>query len=202
MLGDAVLGFLIAERLFELFPAAPEGVLTRLRASLVDEEALARQARVLGLGELLSLGKGEERTGGRERPSVLADAFEAVLAALYRSEGLEFVAALVKALFESEALERGSAAPQPADYKTALQERTQASWKSQPTYTIVSATGPDHARQFVAEAHLGKTFAGRGEGRSKKVAEQNAAKSALERWDELMRLVGQHETIADRSRGD
>jgi len=185
MLGDAILGFAVAEMLFDLFPDAPEGVLTRLRASLVDEESLARKARLLDLGSLLAMGRGEQRSGGRERDSALADALEAVVAGLYRSEGLPIARTLAEKLFREEARERGALGLQPDDFKTALQERAQASWKTQPAYRIVETTGPDHERLFTAEVSLGAVAGGRGEGRSKKIAEQQAARAALGNWDQL-----------------
>jgi ribonuclease-3 len=194
MLGDAVLGFLVAELLFDLFPDAPEGVLTRLRASLVDEESLAGQARLLGLGDLLALGRGEEQTGGRDRSSTLADSFEAIVAALYRSEGLPMVTALVSQLFREAALQRRSDSPQPTDFKTMLQERSQGECRLQPCYRIARTSGPDHDRSFVAEVLLSTLVAGQGEGRSKKLAEQQAARAALESWDRVVTALGSSAT--------
>jgi ribonuclease III len=189
MLGDAVLGFLVTDMLFDLYPEAPEGDLTRLRASLVDREALAGQGRALGLGDLIAVGRGEEISGGRARNSLLADAFEAVIAALYRSEGLPMTASLVQALFRSGAVDRADQASQPTDFKTRLQERTQAAWKVQPSYRITESRGPDHNRTFVSEAVLRGKVIGTGEGHSKKIAEQQAAKSALLQWDIVEQAV-------------
>jgi len=180
MLGDAVLGWLVAELLFDLCPNAGEGLLTRLRAALVGEEALARRGRELGLGELLALGRGEEQSGARTRPSLLADAFEAVVAALARSEGMETASRLVRAMFADEAARLAGGAPQLADFKSMLQERTQAQWKEAPRYRVVGSEGPDHARLFRVEVAVRGVVAGRGEGRTKKVAEQQAAQEALE----------------------
>ena len=185
MLGDAVLGFLVARMLFDLLPEAPEGVLTRLRASLVDESSLAAQARKIGLGEFLLLGHGEERSGGRTRNGLLADAFEAMLAALLQSEGLDAVRHLVHALFEADARERAAAGVQPTDFKSALQVRTQARWKLTPTYRVVAAEGVEHAPTFRAEVLIVGEPAGAGAGRTKKEAEQRAAESALGRFDAL-----------------
>ena len=185
LLGDAVLGLAVAELLFDLFPQADEGVLSKLRASFVDEESLAREARVLDLGPLLAMDRGEDRSGGRERNSVLADAFEAVLAGLYRSEGLPVVRALIEKLFKQEAMERGVHGRQPDDYKTALQVRAQAAWKASPTYRIVGESGPDHDRIFTAEVGIGPVAGGRGEGRTKRSAEQQAARATLESWDQV-----------------
>jgi ribonuclease-3 len=186
MLGDAALGFAVAELLYDLFPDAREGMLTRLRASLVDEETLARKARALDLGPLLFMGRGEEKSGGRERDSALADSFEAFIAALYRSEGYGVLVSLADKLFREEALERAAhGLHQPEDFKTALQERVQAEWKVQPSYRITNISGPSHERTFEAEVSVGEIRGGRGEGRSKKSAEQQAARAALDRWAEL-----------------
>lgn len=178
MLGDAVLGFLVAELLFDSLDDAREGVLTRARASLVDERGLSQRAKVLRLPEWLALGKGAQQSGEAQRSSVLAGAFEAVVAALYRSEGLEVVRRLVSVLFAREAIEL-AARPAPRDYKTLLQERTQAQWHVLPTYVIVSQQGPDHERTFVAEVTVDGRVAGRGTGATKKAAQQEAARVAL-----------------------
>lgn len=183
MLGDAVLGYLVADLLFDLFPKADEGLLTRVRASLVDEEALAARARTLGLGALLVLGRGEEQTGGRDRASLLADAFEAVLAALVRSEGLGVGARLVSALFEEDARRRGAAGAATYDPKTLLQQRSQAGKKGQPTYRLLATQGPDHDRRFTVQVLVGAEVAGQGVGRTKKQAEQQAAADALAKLD-------------------
>lgn len=178
MLGDAVVGFLVAELLFESLDEAREGVLTRARATLVDERGLAQRARSLRLPEWLALGKGAVLTGENQRPSVLAGAFEAVVAALYLSEGLDVARALVTKLFAQEARELASR-PAPRDHKTLLQERTQALWHVLPTYRIVSEEGPDHDRTFVAEVTIDGRVAGRGTGATKKAAQQEAARLAL-----------------------
>lgn len=178
MLGDAVVGFLVAELLFESLDEAREGVLTRARATLVDERGLAERARLLRLPEWLALGKGARLTGENQRPSVLAGAFEAVVAALYLSEGLDVARALVTTLFAKEARDLSSR-PAPRDHKTLLQERTQAIWHVLPTYRIVSEEGPDHARTFVAEVSIDGKVAGRGTGPTKKAAQQEAARLAL-----------------------
>ncbi len=175
-LGDAVLGLIIAWRVYERFPAAPEGELTRLRASLVREESLALVARQLGLGELLLLGRGEQRGGGRENASRLADALEAVLGAVLLSCGLsraqEVVERVLTPLFEQAgALGR--------DPKTELQQLFQ-SRRRVPQYQVLSVSGPDHARSYEVEVRLDATALGRGTGRSKKEAEQAAARVALE----------------------
>jgi len=184
MLGDAVLGFLTAELLFELCPEAPEGTLSRLRSSLVDERSLAGRARQLELGRWVALGKGEELSGGRDRDALLADLFEAVLAALYLAEGLPAVRRCVETLFLEDARALAAAGPQPTDWKTALQVRTQAVSKLAPTYRIIDAQGPDHARSFAAVAELAGAPIGEGRGRTKKQAQQEAARAALAAWPE------------------
>lgn len=186
MLGDAVVGFLVADLLFDDLSEESEGVLTRARATLVDERGLAQRARTLELGRWLALGKGAMREGEADRTSVLADAFEALVAALYRSEGLEVARRLVSVLFAKEA--SGLAArPAPRDYKTLLQVHTQAQWKVLPTYEIVETAGPDHDRTFTAEVRLQERVVGRGVGLTKKSAEQEAARIALESLGETGR---------------
>lgn len=175
-LGDAVLGLIIAWRVYERFPLAPEGELTRMRASLVREESLALVARQLGLGELLLLGRGEQRGGGRQNASRLADALEAVLGAVLLSCGLsraqEVVERVLTPLFEQAgALGR--------DPKTELQQLFQ-SRRRVPQYQVLSVSGPDHARSYEVEVRLDAIPLGRGTGRSKKEAEQAAARAALE----------------------
>lgn len=175
-LGDAVLGFLIARRAYENFPEFNEGELTKLRASLVREESLAMVARQIGLGELLLLGRGEQRSGGRENAARLADALEAVIAAVFLSCGLERAQEVVERLLaplfaQTEALAR--------DPKTELQQLFQ-SRRRVPQYHVLAVTGPDHARIYDVEVRLDITSLGRGTGRSKKEAEQAAARAALE----------------------
>lgn len=179
MLGDSVVGFLVADLLFDEMSGESEGVLTRARATLVDERGLAQRARTLGIGRWLALGKGAEREGEADRTSVLADAFEALVAALYRSEGLDVARQLVAVLFASEASGLADR-PAPRDYKTLLQVHTQAQWKVLPGYEIVATTGPDHDRTFTAEVRLEERTVGRGVGATKKAAEQEAARIALE----------------------
>jgi ribonuclease-3 len=174
-LGDAVLGFLIARRAYEHFPSSPEGDLTRLRASLVREESLARVARQIGLGELLLLGRGEERGGGRENASRLADALEAVIAAVFLSSGMERTSEVVERILGPLFTQAESMAHDP---KTELQQLFQAR-RRVPTYQVLAVSGPDHARSYDVEVRLDGTALGRGGGRSKKEAEQAAARAAL-----------------------
>jgi ribonuclease-3 len=174
-LGDAVLGFLIARRVYDKFPDAPEGELTRLRAGLVREESLAVGARGLNLGDLLLLGRGEERSGGRANAARLADALEAVIAAVLLSCGLlrteEVVERVLAPLFVQTDLSR--------DPKTELQQLFQSRRRT-PQYCVLAVVGPDHARSYEVEVRLDGTPLGRGSGRSKKEAEQAAAGAALE----------------------
>jgi ribonuclease-3 len=179
-LGDAVIDLAVSHRLMELCPAASEGQLSRLRAALVSEEGLARVARSLRLGELLQLGRGEEITGGREKSSLLADALEAVVAAVYLQGGMAAVLGVVDRLFGT-ALERARDGDLDHDFKTELQETAQAVLKASPRYRVVREEGPDHAKTFEVEVTVGGEAQGRGTGRSKKDAEQAAAHAALDR---------------------
>ncbi len=175
-LGDAVLQLCVTRRLFDLFPDLNEGQLSKRRAALVCEASLCEAAKRFGLGEALRLDHGEQVTGGRDKPSVLADAMEAVIAATYLDGGLEAAAALVdRALGQYDAL--GVVTP---DAKTALQEYLQALGKPTPTYRITGEEGPPHARVFTAEALIGERPAGQGQGASKKIAQQQAAQQALD----------------------
>jgi ribonuclease-3 len=178
-LGDALLGFLISERLLTDDSGADEGTLTRRRQSIVSTEALAVVSRRLGLGTALILGKGEEATGGRAKPSLLADAFESVLAAIYIDGGLRSARGFVRRQLKRElALTVGTTGPG-ADAKTRLQELAQARWRLTPRYRIVATSGPAHAHEFSAEVLFGDTPAGRGVGSSRKDAEREAARNAL-----------------------
>lgn len=182
-LGDAVLGLVVAEWVFQQYPEFREGEMTRLRAVLVCEEMLARFATQLGLGGLLRLGRGEEERGGRERVANLADALEALIGALYLDGGLELVQALVRRLM-APAAEAILANEADKDVKSRFQEWAQAEMGVTPRYRIVAESGPDHAKTFVAEVLLGDQVAGRGEGRSKQAAERAAAEDALRRVSE------------------
>lgn len=173
-LGDSILGFLTARYLYETFPQKPEGELTKLRASHVCEGALCSYARQIGLGEMLLLGRGEEMGGGRERPSALADAFEALLAAMYLDGGLEPVEKFLLPLI------KGHMAAENTDFKTVLQEYIQQSPGKEISYKLIGSTGPDHEKVFQVAAYLDGILVGEGSGKSKKEAEQMAAKCALE----------------------
>jgi ribonuclease-3 len=175
-LGDSVLGFITAEYLFEN-ENGKEGELTRLRASLVCEKALSSYARKLGLGEHLLLGRGEQSGGGADRPSILADAFEAVIAALYLDGGMAPVKAFLMPFLKEELSHQRR--PQFRDYKTALQEIIQQNPEERLEYQLVGENGPDHNKRFTVEVHLNSNVIGTGIGHSKKEAEQLAAREAL-----------------------
>ncbi|MDR1669810.1 MAG: ribonuclease III [Oscillospiraceae bacterium] len=175
-LGDAVLGLVSAEFLYTAYPDKPEGELTKIRAGYVCEQSLAAAARRLGLGEVLRLGRGENEEGGRGRDSILSDAFEAVLAAMYLDGGLEPCRKLVR----EEILSRAPAIPV-RDAKSRLQEVLQGQGLPAPEYRTVSESGPEHQKIFVVEVFIEGSPAGRGTGRSKKQAEQEAAGLALKK---------------------
>ncbi len=177
-LGDAVLGLVTTELLYERHPDYDEGQLTRARASLVNLNAAARFAQALGLGAHLMLGRGAEMTGARKRASVLGRAFEALVGAIYLDAGLEAARDFITP-FVSEALgARGPAGPQ-KDYKTQLQERLHVERTATPVYVLVDASGPDHDRRFRMAVTVDDEHLAQGEGSSKQRAEQDAARAAL-----------------------
>lgn len=178
-LGDSVLGFVSAEYLFQRHKDLPEGDLTRMRAALVCEQSLYEVAKELELGSYLKLGRGEESGGGRERPSILADAVEAVFAAVYLDGGIEPARELIVRVLLSRAL----AAEERKDYKTTLQEVVQRRSGQVLTYHMVSQSGPDHNKTFLFEVRLNGQSVGQGSGHSKKEAEQAAARDALEHME-------------------
>ncbi|HET8541472.1 MAG TPA: ribonuclease III [Anaeromyxobacter sp.] len=178
-LGDAVIDLAVSHRLMERFPGAREGDLSKMRAAVVDEQGLSEMARALDLGGLLRLGRGEELTGGRQKASLLADAMEAVIAAVYLASGLEAVLAIVDR-FLGEAFARAATGTLDRDYKTQLQELAQSRLRATPRYRVVAEHGPDHSKTFEVETDLRGEVVGRGSGRSKKDAEQAAAKLALD----------------------
>ena len=182
-LGDSVLGFVTAEFLFAQHPDLPEGDLTRIRAALVCEQSLYEVARKLDLGSYLKLGRGEEAGGGRKRTSILADATEAVFAAVYLDGGMEAASALIhRVLLDKEREE--VVEERRRDYKTQLQELVQRKSGSTLSYEMIGATGPDHAKIFEAAVLLNGEPLSAGTGRSKKEAEQTAARAALEKLAE------------------
>ena len=175
-LGDAVLGVVVTDALFHTHPDLAEGSLAKLRAGVVSTKALAEVARVLGLGKWMRLGKGEESTGGRDKPSILADTMEAVIGAVYLEHGLPGATAVVRKLFDP-VMAAAAAGDAGLDWKTALQELTAAQGLGVPDYAITES-GPDHAKTFVAVAMVGGQAYGQGEGSTKKEAEQQAAEGA------------------------
>jgi ribonuclease-3 len=175
-LGDSVLGLVITAALYERHPDLPEGQLAKLRASVVSTRALAEVARTIGLGDWVRLGRGEQTTGGRDKSSILADTLEALLGAVYLDRGLPVATDVVHRLFDPlmlAAVEQGAA----LDYKTALQELTAARTLGVPEYRS-GESGPDHAKEFTADAVVGGEVRGSGAGRTKKQAEQHAAEQA------------------------
>ena len=176
-LGDAILGLIVAEHLYEEHPDLPEGELTRLRADLVCENSLAEVAGRLELGKFLRLGKGESSGGGNKRPSMLADAVEATLAASYLDGGMEIPRRIIAAyILGKEGKHTGG-----VDYKTKFQELVQRSKNQRIEYALVKESGPDHDKRFFVEVSLNGSLVGAGEGSSKKRAEQAAARSAIEK---------------------
>ena len=174
-LGDSVLGMVTADYLYRVHTDLPEGDLTRTRAALVCEGSLVEVAQQLELGTYLKLGKGEDAGGGRERPSIVADAVEAVLAAVYLDGGIGSARKIIQRfILDREEEKSGS-----RDYKTALQELVQRESGQVLAYRLVGSTGPDHAKRFQVEVELNGAPVGAGEGRSKKEAEQMAAKAAI-----------------------
>jgi ribonuclease III len=182
-LGDAVLGLAVSHLLLERFPHLNEGDLSRLRSSIVNERELAKLALSLDLGDYLLLGKGEDLTGGRQKPSLLADTVEAVLAAIYLDGGLERAISVVERLFQAYLNMETDGGPLKTwdkDYKTQLQELTQARLKQTPEYVLETEEGPDHDKTFIVSVALDGRVLARGSGKSKKEAQQEAARQALE----------------------
>ena len=177
-LGDSVLSIIVADYLFLHYKNIPEGDLTKLRASLVCEKSLCGFSRQLELGEFLKLGKGEDKGGGRERDSILADAFEAVLAAIYLDGGMQAATKHVLRFIEPELEHRNQHTFK--DYKTVLQEIIQRNPEEYVSYVLKGESGPDHNKVFEVEVHLNSNVIGCGKGKNKKQAEQMAAKQALQ----------------------
>lgn len=175
-LGDAVLDLAIADLLMRKFPSAKEGPLSKQRASIVNARTLAIKAQSIRLGDALRLGKGEEKSGGRDKTSILAAAFEAVVGAIYTDAGLAPAQTVVERLFSGDI--GGPAAER--DYKTELQELAYRHFRVQPVYELVAAEGPDHAKRFTTRIRVGGRELGIGEGASKKQSEQAAARLALD----------------------
>jgi len=178
-LGDAVLSLVVAEKLYQDPPYSTEGEMTRLRAALVRRDTLARMARAIKLGDYLYLGKGEEASGGRRKPANLAGALEAMIAAIFLDQGSITTREVILRLFNEE-LQKVASQGGGVDYKSQLQELIQAREQQTPAYQLVEAMGPDHDRRFTVEVRAGDTVLGRGSGKSKKMAETEAARAALE----------------------
>jgi ribonuclease-3 len=188
-LGDAVLDLAVSELLIRRYPEKSEGDLSRMRAGLVNSNVLAEKAAQLNLGAALRLGKGEERSGGRAKPSILAGAFEALIGAVFRDGGYSPALRIVERYFAADLGEKELGQ---RDFKTRLQEISQMLYGEPPVYRIVAEKGPDHAKRFVTEIRVGGRVRGRGEGPSKKQSEQAAAKTAL-------RQLQQSESADDES---
>lgn len=182
-LGDSVLGLVVTDHLYRTYPELPEGELAKVRASVVNSASLAEVAAELGVGDAILLGKGESQSGGREKPSILADAMEALLGAIYMDRGWADAASVVMRLL-GERIEEAAAGPGGQDYKTRLQELCARSFDDLPVYRV-SNEGPDHAKHFDATVEVEGQARGRGRGRSKKQAEQAAARAA---WEDLRRV--------------
>ncbi len=178
-LGDAVLGLIISDRLYKDYPAMTEGQLSQVRAILVRWDALASAAERINLGQYLVLGRGEEMSGGRERPSNLAGALEAVIGAAFIDSGMKLAGQIVLELLGSE-LEEIRTSGFSVDSKSELQHLAQTQYHEIPQYALTSSEGPDHAKLFTVEVSVGDQVMGRGQGRNKKQAELNAARQALE----------------------
>ena len=183
-LGDAVLGFVIADLLFTRYPTHTEGYKSKVKAGIVSSSALARLAEDVNLGQFVLLGRGEEKTGGRAKQAILADSFEALIAAVYLDGGIDAARAFILSRFGpliDVAGDRAADAMFTDDWKSEFQEWLQSSGRGLPRYRIASAEGPDHRKRFDVEVVVGGEVVGRASGRSKKEAEQQAAKAALSR---------------------
>ena len=181
-LGDSVLGLVVTDLAYRSYPGWHEGQLAKLRAAVVNMQALADVARSLGVGDLVRLGKGEEQSGGRDKASILADALEAIFGAVYLDRGLDVARALIERLFGPR-LEAYVAGGGPRDFKTILQELASQRLRSLPSYEV-DETGPDHEKEFTATVSVAGEQLGSGVGRTKKEAEQDAAREAYERLRE------------------
>ena len=178
-LGDSVLGFIVGDLLFRKFPALDEGALSKMKAYLVSANSLAAKARDYGMGDVIRLGVGEEKTGGRKKDSLLANVFEALIAGVYLDGGIDAARDLIEKSFGHDIRSIDENDLLFHDYKTALQELAQGRGFSLPEYNVVDEVGPDHDKIFIVEVRVGSLLA-RGEGSSKKEAQQEAAKHALE----------------------
>lgn len=197
-LGDAVLGLVVAEHCYRAYPELPEGSLAKVRAAVVNTNVLADVAGELDLGHVVRLGRGEDASGGRQKASILANSVEAVIGAVYLDQGWDAAASLVLRLLGRRIAE-AAAGPGAEDFKTRLQELVIRRAGELPRYEVDGA-GPDHARRYTASVFVGGAAAGRGEGRSKKDAEQAAARQA---WQALAdRQLGQGDAVSEESEED
>ncbi len=178
-LGDAVLGFIIADELYRRFPQFSEGEMTRVRSSMVSQEALSSMAKAIKLGDFLYLGKGEEGGGGRSKPANLSGALEALTAAIFLDRGLAVTRKFVLKLM-SKKMDKATSQGIEADYKSKLQEIMQSQRQLKPKYKVIEAVGPAHERRFTVEVRVGNSVMGRGSAKSKKAAEAEAARIALD----------------------
>ncbi len=179
-LGDSVLGLTISEHLYKKYPELPEGELTVTRSKIVCESSLSRCATDIGLGELLLLGRGEELSGGRTKSSILSDAYESLIGAIYIDGGLEVAKEFIMKHMD-DIIKSSMQGKLFYDYKTQLQEKIQQKGEQQITYTVVDEKGPDHNKIFITQIQINGLVCGQGSGRSKKESEQNAAKDALDK---------------------
>ena len=177
-LGDAVLGFVVADILFHRYPSLDEGALSKMKAYLVSATSLAAKARAYGMGDVILLGIGEEKSGGRKKDSLLANLFEALIAAVYLDGGTEAARRLIEKTFDEDLASINEEDLLFHDYKTALQELAQGRGLPLPDYNVIAEEGPDHEKRFIVEVKVGRLVA-RGEGTSKKEAQQQAARHAL-----------------------
>lgn len=177
-LGDSVLSIIVSDYIYKNYPNLPEGTLTKIRADVVCEKSLYEMALEINLGNCLLLGKGEERTGGKERPSILSDAFEAMLGAIYLDSGLDAARDVLLPMIVPK-IEQAVVSTGDSDYKTTLQELVQKQKHSSIQYHTLSEEGPDHERFYTVEVRINKEYFGQGSGKTKKQAEQMAAKQAI-----------------------
>jgi len=178
-LGDSILGFVVSRELFKRFPDSSEGQLSKLKAQLVSASHLHSAAAKLELGHFLCLGRGEERSGGREKRALLADAMEALIAAVYLDAGLKKAQAVLRRLLLKEALKNGIDSFPFTDYKSGLQEYLQSTRRHQPRYTVIAEQGPEHRKTFTIEVRVGEKYSASAQGPTKKMAEQEAARAVL-----------------------
>jgi ribonuclease-3 len=190
-LGDSVLGLIVSQYIFETFPEVTEGGLSKVKSVVVSAQVLGEKAQILDLGRFLLLGKGEEKTGGKNRPSLLADALEAVIGAVYLTHGLEPAKKLVLGLLKED-IEGVFTGRLEKDHKTLLQEYFQKTRKMAPRYLVVKEWGPDHNRNFEAVCDVGGELIGRGVGKSKKEAEQLAAQEAIRKLKVIVTTPQDH----------